>query len=167
MSQWGSVEVDLFVPPRLSTRAFALCCFVLREFSRDCRQRRLHHHLLEVVHDLGIRGGIEEGDGDARECERAWISPVSLQGVPEKRSQQYQPRLSSSARTTNTMGIILNILGHVVVDDERDILDINTSSSDVRCHEISFLSVLELSQRLFTLLLTFATVESCDAVLKT
>lgn len=39
--------------------------------------------------------------------------------------------LASTTSTTNTMGIIFNRLGHVVIDDQRYILDVDTSTSYV------------------------------------
>ncbi len=39
--------------------------------------------------------------------------------------------LAGSPRTTDTMCVILNRFGHVVVDDQRDILDVDTTAGNV------------------------------------
>ena len=43
--------------------------------------------------------------------------------------------LAGSPRTTDTMRVILDRFGHVVVDDQRDILDVDTTAGNVCGHQ--------------------------------
>ena len=96
------------------------------------RHRRRQKHLLQVVEELSIVWS-EETYGLAR--------------------------FSSSTRATNAMGVRLDGLGHVVVDDERDVLDVDTTSGNVRRHQDVLVSSLEPRKSVFSLLLTFAAVQ--------
>lgn len=51
-----------------------------------------------------------------------------------------------------------NRFGHVIVDDHRDVLDINTTTSDVGGHQDILGSILETGQSKLSLLLSFTTV---------
>lgn len=60
-----------------------------------------------------------------------------------------------------------NALGHVVIDNKRDILDVDTTASDVRSHKYIFPTTFQGCQSELTLLLTFASVKRYSVVLKT
>ena len=53
----------------------------------------------------------------------------------------------------DTMGVVLDAVGHVIVDDARNILDINTSPCHIRGHQDGVLALLEASKACLTLVL--------------
>lgn len=61
--------------------------------------------------------------------------------------------------------LTVDALGHVVVDDHGDVLDVDTSSSHVSCHQYVLTTILETGQRKVSLLLTFAAVQGRSVVL--
>ena len=63
-------------------------------------------------------------------------------------------------RLTNSVDVILTIVGIVVVDDELDIVDVETSGSDVGGDEDGGAAGLELAQHPLPLLLLFVTVDA-------
>ena len=58
-----------------------------------------------------------------------------------------------TGRTTNTVDIVLSIMGDIVVDDGADVIDVNTTGYDVCGHKHIRLSCLETVHHLITLLL--------------
>merc|ERR1719273_307609 len=68
-------------------------------------------------------------------------------------------RFTSTSSTSNPMGILFNGLGHVVVDDHTDVLDVNTTSSHISGNKYVFGSLFETRQGMFTLFLTFTTMK--------
>lgn len=65
---------------------------------------------------------------------------------------------ASATSTTDTMRVVFDTFGHVVVDDERDVFDIDTAAGDVGGHKNILASVFETRQSVFAEVLTFATV---------
>ena len=63
-------------------------------------------------------------------------------------------------RLTNSVDVILAIVGIVVVDDELDIVDIEASGGDVGGNEDGGAASLELAQHPLPLLLLFVTVDA-------
>merc|ERR1711879_620332 len=66
-------------------------------------------------------------------------------------------RCASTTSTSNSMDVILNRVGEVVVDHVLDVLHIETTRRDVACHQNRRLSLLEFFQdpiALFLLLVT-------------
>lgn len=61
--------------------------------------------------------------------------------------------------------LTFNVLSHVVVKDHGDVLDINTSTSNVCGHQDIFGSRFEVGERKLSLLLAFATVQRASIVL--
>lgn len=59
-----------------------------------------------------------------------------------------------------------DVLSHVVVDDHGDVLDIDTSTSNVCGHQDIFGSRLKIGEGKLTLLLAFATVQRAGVVLR-
>lgn len=59
-----------------------------------------------------------------------------------------------------------NVLSHVVVDDHGDVLDIDTSTSNIRGHQDIFGSRLEIGESKLSLLLAFATMQRAGIVLR-
>lgn len=64
-----------------------------------------------------------------------------------------------------TQNLTFNVFSHIVVNDHRDVLDINTSTSNVCGHQNIFGSCLEIGKRKLSLLLAFATVQRASIVL--
>lgn len=63
-----------------------------------------------------------------------------------------------SATTTDTMDVVLAVGGEIVVDDERDLLDINTASEQVGRDEDTGRAGAELLHEHFTSLLLHVSV---------
>lgn len=61
--------------------------------------------------------------------------------------------------------LTFNVLSHVVVNDHRHVLDINTSTSNVCGHQDIFGSCFEIGEGKLSLLLAFATVQRAGIVL--
>lgn len=61
--------------------------------------------------------------------------------------------------------LTFNVLSHVIVKDHGDVLDIDTSTSNVCGHQDIFGSCLKIGERKFSLLLAFATVQRASIVL--
>ena len=59
-----------------------------------------------------------------------------------------------TGRTTNTMHIILSIMGNVVVNDNADIIDINATSHNISSHQHVGYASLEAVHHFIALLLT-------------
>lgn len=62
--------------------------------------------------------------------------------------------------------LTFNVLSHVVVKDHRDVLDIDTSTSNVCRHQDVFGSSFEIGKSKLSLLLAFATMQRARIVLK-
>lgn len=61
--------------------------------------------------------------------------------------------------------LTFNVLSHVIVKDHGDVVDIDTSTSNVGGHQDIFGSCLEVGERKLSLLLAFATVQRASIVL--
>lgn len=61
--------------------------------------------------------------------------------------------------------LTFNVFSHVIVKDHRDVVDINTSTSNVSGHQNVFGSCLEIGKCKLSLLLAFATVQRASIVL--
>lgn len=61
--------------------------------------------------------------------------------------------------------LTFDVLRHVVVNDHGDVMDINTSTSNVCGHQDIFGSCLEVGKCKLSLLLAFATVQRASVVL--
>jgi hypothetical protein len=61
--------------------------------------------------------------------------------------------------SSDSVSVILDGLGHVVVDDHGNVLNINTATSNVGSDENVLRAVFERRESVFTLLLAFATVK--------
>ena len=66
---------------------------------------------------------------------------------------------AGTARTANSMRVVFYGLCHVVVDDQRDVLDVNTAAGHVRRHQNVLGSRFQIRQRKFALLLALAAVQ--------
>lgn len=53
--------------------------------------------------------------------------------------------------TTNAVDVILNVVGHIEIDNDADILHVQSSSSHISCYQHWESSFLELSQGAVTL----------------
>ena len=73
--------------------------------------------------------------------------------------------LAGAPRTTDAVSIVFNRLGHVVVDDERDVFDVDTATGDVGGDEDMLGARFEIGERELALLLSLATVQSAGVVL--
>ena len=62
--------------------------------------------------------------------------------------------------------LTFNVLRHVVVKHHGDVLDVDTSTSNVRRHQDIFGSRFEVGERKLSLLLAFATVQRASIVLR-
>ena len=58
-----------------------------------------------------------------------------------------RPRSAGSSCTADSMNVGFRDVGHVVVDDVRNILDVDTASRYVRGHEHAHLAVFEAVER--------------------
>ena len=58
-----------------------------------------------------------------------------------------------TGRTSDTVHLVLSIVGYVVVNHRQDIIDVDATRHDIRCHEHIHLSGLETIHHLITLLL--------------
>ena len=67
--------------------------------------------------------------------------------------------LASSASPTNSVSVGVDRLGHVVIENQADVLDVNTSTSHVSGHQDVLGAGLQTRQGELTLLLPFATVQ--------
>jgi hypothetical protein len=65
---------------------------------------------------------------------------------------------TETATTTNTMDVVLAVGGEIVVDDERDLLDVDTTGEQVGGDEDTGRSRTELLHEELTLLLVHVTV---------
>lgn len=72
--------------------------------------------------------------------------------------QQYSKRTKKRLRT-------FNVLSHVIVNDHGDILDIDTSTSNVCGHQDVFGSSFEVGEGKLSLLLAFTTMKRAGIVL--
>ena len=67
--------------------------------------------------------------------------------------------LSGTTSSTNTMRVIFDSFGHVVVDDQGYVLDVDTTTSDISGYQNVFSARFQVRQSKLTLLLTLATVQ--------
>ena len=67
--------------------------------------------------------------------------------------------LSGTTSSTNTMRVIFDSFGHVVVDDQGYVLDVDTTSGHVGSHQDVLGAGLQTRQSELTLLLPLATVQ--------
>mmetsp|Transcript_5006 Transcript_5006/g.18790 ORF Transcript_5006/g.18790 Transcript_5006/m.18790 type:complete len:315 (-) Transcript_5006:625-1569(-) len=67
---------------------------------------------------------------------------------------------TETSSTTNTMQVRVYIIGHIVVNDNVHLLDINSTSSDIGGNQDSLVEILELGVILNTLLLAHTTVDA-------
>lgn len=72
---------------------------------------------------------------------------------------------TKTERTDRTRLLTFDVLSHVIVNDHGDVLDIDTSTSNVCGHQDIFGSCLEIGERKLSLLLAFATVQRASIVL--
>lgn len=75
--------------------------------------------------------------------------------------------LAGATRTTDAVSVVFDRLGHVVVDDERHVLDVDTAAGHVRRHQYILGSRFQIGQSKLTLLLSLATVQSTSIELGT
>merc|ERR1719234_205377 len=68
-------------------------------------------------------------------------------------------RLASSTSSTNPVGVHLNTFSHVVVDNQTDILDVDSSACNICCHQNVLSSLLQATESKFSLLLSFSSVQ--------
>ena len=68
-------------------------------------------------------------------------------------------RLASSTCPTNPVGVGVDGLGHVVVEDQTDVLDVDTSPGHVCSHQDILGSLLEATEGVFPLFLTLPAVQ--------
>lgn len=69
--------------------------------------------------------------------------------------------MASSCRATNSVNVVFDLLRHVVIDDILDIVDVKTSTSNIRCNEHrACAAILEVLEQLFTHLLVFVTMDA-------
>ena len=69
--------------------------------------------------------------------------------------------VASSCRATNSVNVVFDLLRHVVIDDILDIVDVKTSTSNIRCNEhCACAAILEVLEQLFTHLLVFVTMDA-------
>lgn len=61
--------------------------------------------------------------------------------------------------------LTFDVFSHVIVNDHGDVLDVNTSTSNVCGHQDIFGSCLEVGESKLSLLLAFATVQRAGIVL--
>ncbi len=61
--------------------------------------------------------------------------------------------------------LTFNGLSHVIVNDHGDVLDVDTSTSNVCGHQDIFGSCFEIGERKLSLLLAFAAVQRAGVVL--
>ena len=59
----------------------------------------------------------------------------------------------SACGSSDTMDVILGVVGHVVVDDERYVRHIDTACHDIGRHQHCYLTVTEIQHHLITLVL--------------
>ena len=71
-----------------------------------------------------------------------------------------------ASRTTYTMHIVLGIVGHVEVDDDTDIVDVDAASHDVGSHEHVYHTRLEAVHHIVTLGLREVAVHRCTVDLQ-
>lgn len=62
--------------------------------------------------------------------------------------------------------LTFDVFSHVVVEDHGDVVDIDTTTSNVCGHQDIFGSCLEIGERKLSLLLAFATVQRASIVLR-
>ena len=74
--------------------------------------------------------------------------------------------LARTSRTTDTMRVVFDGLGHVVIDDQRHVLDVDTTSGHVGGHQDVLGSRFQVRERKFTLLLALTTVQCTSIELK-
>lgn len=80
---------------------------------------------------------------------------------------KYTDREEKTDKTTaaRTRLLTFDVFSHVVVNDHGDVLDVDTSTSNVCGHQDIFGSCLEIGESELSLLLAFATVQRASIVL--
>ena len=77
-------------------------------------------------------------------------------------TQEHDIKHTSTSGTTNAMDIIINIGGQIVIDDLRDVRDIQSTARHVSRHHNRGVPALEIAQRVFTFPLTLVTVDGAS-----
>merc|ERR1719500_2646158 len=111
---------------------FGLGLRVIRQLVGTAGHRRGNQHLLEVVEEMAVVR--------CKKCDRL-------------------ARLASSTSPSNPVGVGVDGLGHVVVEDQTDVLDVDTSPSHVCSHQDILGSLLEATESVFSLFLALPTVQ--------
>ena len=111
---------------------FVLSIRMVGQFWRARRHRTWQQQLLQIVEEWRVVFG-EEGYG--------------------------RSVLSGTTSSTNTMRVIFDSFGHVVVDDQGYVLDVDTTTSDISGYQNVFSARFQVRQSKLTLLLTLATVQ--------
>merc|ERR1712159_834556 len=93
--------------------------FGMFEFERNDRIRA-HQHLLEVVHDIGVL---------------------------HRQQTNCKASLASPTRPTDAVRVVLNVVGHVVVDDGLDVGNVDTTPSNVSRNENIIATLTEAADR--------------------
>ena len=86
-----------------------------------------------------------------------WISNKRVAYLREESDSL--SRLSSTSRTTDPVGVCFDAFGHVVIDDEGDVLDVDTTAGHVGGHQDVLGAGLQTRKGELTLFLTLATVQ--------
>ena len=89
---------------------------------------------------------------------------LGLGGVSPREQRVGRARAVLTARTSDSVDVVLRVVGVVVVDDELDVVDVETSGSDVRGDEDGRGAVLELLQHPLALLLLLVAVDAHGGV---
>lgn len=69
-------------------------------------------------------------------------------------------------RTKDSVGLTLNVLGHVIVEDHGDVMDVDTSACHICGHQDVLSSCLKVGQSKLSLFLTFTAMECTSIVLQ-
>lgn len=161
-----SRNVHHFIFPLLldNCSRLVLCIRMIGQLRRTSRDRTLEDRLLQIVKYSTIFL-CDESDGDTSlSCTTRTSNTMSV--IWEGRSHN-QPLRGTNISKSGEKGLTFDILGHVIVNDEGNVLDVNTTSSYISSHQNIFAAFFETGQSKFSLFLAFASVECGWTELKT
>ena len=85
---------------------------------------------------------------------------VIVEAYPEGEEGDGNSLLASTACTPNTMRVLLDAVGHIIVDNQRDIWDINTPSGHICSHQDVILLLPEALDAGLTSILVLAAMQN-------
>lgn len=86
------------------------------------------------------------------------LDAVEVEAILPVDKVNSQTKMSETTRTTDTMKICLCVLGEVEVDNNVNSLDVDTTSEQIRTHQVSADTITEVMEDAVTVVLEHARV---------